>query len=192
MKKFFKSRGFLITMLSVCCVAILGICWAVNRDKNSQFTADEPPPSTASQEWVESSSETAPELEETTRAVPETTLSATTAPAETTTAEYPKIAEKTEKDVAVEFSPTEKPTETPPAPEGKTIMEYPGPEHPGNPAPDVTAPAPEAESAPAPGSTDGNGAYYDPVFGWVTPAEVIQSTIDSDGDPDKMVGNMGD
>ena len=156
MKKFFKSRGFLITMLSVCCVAILGICWAVNRDKNSQFTADEPPPSTASQEWVESSSETAPELEETTRAVPETTLSATTAPAETTTAEYP------------------------------------GPEHPVNPAPDVTAPAPEAESAPAPGSTDGNGAYYDPVFGWVTPAEVIQSTIDSDGDPDKMVGNMGD
>lgn len=157
MKKFFKSRGFLITMLSVCCVAILGICWAVNRDKNSQFTADEPPPSTASQEWVESSSETAPELEETTRAVPETTLSATTAPAETTTAEYPKIAEKTEKDVAVEFSPTEKPTETPPAPEGKTIIEDPGPEHPVNPAPDVTAPAPEAESAPAPGSTDGNG-----------------------------------
>lgn len=76
MKKIFKSRGFLITMLSVCCVAILGICWTVNRDKNSPFTADEPPPSTVSQEWVEASSETEPETEETTKAEPETTLAA--------------------------------------------------------------------------------------------------------------------
>lgn len=189
MKKFFKSRGFLITILSVCCVAILGICWGVNRDKNSQFTADEPPSSTASQEWVEASAETVPKTKETLETVPETTLALETTPAETTAAEYPRVAENTEKDV--EFSPTEKPTETPPAPEGKTIIEDPGPEHPLNPAPDVTAPATEPESTPAPGSTDGNGAYYDPVFGWVTPADVVQSTIDSDGDPDKMVGNMG-
>lgn len=191
MKKLFKSRGFLVTLLSVCCVAILGICWGVGRNKNSQFTADEPPPSTVSQEWVESSSETEPETEETTKAAPETTLAEETTPAETTT-ESPRVAEETKKEVAVEFSPTEKPAETPPAPEGKTIIEDPGPEHPVNPAPDVTAPSAEPESTPAPGSTDGNGAYYDPVFGWVTPAEVIQSTIDSDGDPDKMVGNMGD
>lgn len=188
MKKLFKSRGFLVTLLSVCCVAILGICWGGSRNENSQFTADEPPPSTVSQEWVESSSETEPE---TAKAAPETTLEEETTPAETT-AEYPRVAEETKKDVAVEFSPTEKPTETPPAPEGKTLIEDPGPEHPVNPAPDVTAPSAEPESTPAPGSTDGNGAYYDPVFGWVTPAEVIQSTIDSDGDPDKMVGNMGD
>lgn len=192
MKKIFKSRGFLVALLSVCIVAILGICWAVNRDTNNQFTAAELSPSTVSQEWSEPSPETAPKTEETTGATPETTLAAETTPEETTTAEYPRVAERTEKDVAVEFSPTEKPAETPPAPEGKTILEDPGPEHPVNPAPDVTAPSAQPESTPVPGSTDGNGAYYDPVFGWVTPAEVIQSTIDSDGDPNKMVGNMGD
>lgn len=192
MKKIFKSRGFLVALLSVCIVAILGICWAVNRDTNNQFTAAEPSPSTVSQEWTEPSPETEPKTEETTGAMPETTPAAETTPEETTTAEYPRVAEKTEKDVAVEFSPTEKPAETPPAPEGKTILEDPGPEHPVNPAPDVTAPSAQPESTPVPGSTDGNGAYYDPVFGWVTPAEVIQSTIDSDGDPNKMVGNMGE
>ena len=106
MKKIFKSRGFLVALLSVCIVAILGICWAVNRDTNNQFTAAEPSPSTVSQEWTEPSPETEPKTEETTGAMPETTPAAETTPEETTTAEYPRVAEKTEKDVAVEFSPT--------------------------------------------------------------------------------------
>ena len=44
---------------------------------------------------------------------------------------------------------------------------------------------------PVPGSSNGNGAVYDPVFGWVVPGNVQQSTGDSDGDLNKQVGNMG-
>ena len=39
----------------------------------------------------------------------------------------------------------------------------------------------------APGSSNGNGAVYDPVFGWVVPGDVQQSTGDSDGDLNKQV-----
>ena len=31
---------------------------------------------------------------------------------------------------------------------------------------------------------------YDPAFGWITPSDTIQDTIDSDGDLNKMVGDM--
>lgn len=191
MKKFFQSRNFIIIALSVLCVAILSICWFISRDKNRKFIPDESLSSTASQEWVETPSETELQPTETDPPAP-----APTSKAEAKTEEYPKVVKEaeSEKQVVIEFTPTEKPKETtPPAPEGKTIKEDPGPEHPVNAAPDVTAPATEAEtnSTPAPGSSNGNGEYYDPVFGWVKPAEVIQSTVDSDGDPNKMVGNMG-
>lgn len=42
-----------------------------------------------------------------------------------------------------------------------------------------------------PGSSNGSGAVYDPVFGWVVPGDVQQSTGGSDGDLNKQVGNMG-
>lgn len=191
MKKFIQSRGFIITMLSLLCVMILGVCWYVNRDKDSGFSPAESPPATVSQAWTESTSET---KKVTTKA--ETSAPQTSPAQETRTEEYPKVVEtESDKEVVVEFTPTEKPVETqPPAPEGKTIMEDPGPEHPVNPAPEVTAPPTQAEapSTPVPGSTNGEGAFYDPVFGWVEPGEVHQSTVDSDGDPNKMVGNMGD
>ena len=60
--------------------------------------------------------------------------------------------------------------------------------------PEVTAPPAEQtppSNEPAPGSSNGNGAVYDPVFGWVVPGNVQQSTGDSDGDLNKQVGNMG-
>ena len=47
------------------------------------------------------------------------------------------------------------------------------------------------DETPAAGSTNENGAVYDPVFGWVVPGQVNQTTVDSGGDPGKMVGNMG-
>ena len=46
-------------------------------------------------------------------------------------------------------------------------------------------------STPPAGTTNENGAVYDPVFGWVVPGQVNQTTVDSSGDPNKMVGNMG-
>ena len=31
MKKFFQSKGFIISALAVLCVSILGVCWFVSR-----------------------------------------------------------------------------------------------------------------------------------------------------------------
>ena len=103
-----------------------------------------------------------------------------------------------EGEVEIDFTDTEKPDETPPpVPEGKTEIEDPGEEHEVNPdpaVPEVTAPPAEESTSsnePAPGSSNGSGAVYDPVFGWVVPGDVQQSTGDSDGDLNKQVGNMG-
>lgn len=211
MKKFFTSRGFIISTLSILCIAILGICWYAGRDRTGAFVPDDPPPSSLSSEWDENNT-----AQESKIADMETTgRTQSTIPRQSTTAaeteEYPKVAEKTPEETVISFTPTKKTEETaPPAPEGKTILENPGPEHPINPAPKettsaletsaATEPAP-AQSAPTqptpadppatePAATQPAGAVYDPVFGWVVPSEVIQSTITSDGDPNKMVGNM--
>lgn len=211
MKKFFTSRGFIIPTLSVLCIAILGICWYAGRDRTGAFVPDDSPPSSLSSEWDENN--TAQESKMADMETAERTQS--TFPRQSTTAaeteEYPKVAEKTPEETVISFTPTKKAEETAPlAPEGKTILENPGPEHPINPAPKETTSAPETpaatEPAPAqpaptqpapaeppatePAATQPAGAVYDPVFGWVVPSEVIQSTITSDGDPNKMVGNM--
>ena len=110
----------------------------------------------------------------------------------------PKVTSESEGEVEIDFTDTEKPEETPPpVPEGKTEIEDPGEEHEVNPdpaVPEVTAPPAEESTSsnePAPGSSNGSGAVYDPVFGWVVPGDVQQSTGDSDGDLNKQVGNMG-
>lgn len=216
MKKFFTSRGFIISTLSVLCIAILGICWYAGRNRTGAFVPDDPPSSSLSSEWDENNA-----AQESKIAGMETTgRTQSTIPRQSTTAaetdEYPKVAEKTPEETVISFTPTKKTEETaPPAPEGKTILENPGPEHPINPAPKETtsaletpaatepaatepAPAQPAPTQPAPAeppatepaATQPAGAVYDPVFGWVVPSEVIQSTITSDGDPNKMVGNM--
>ena len=61
---------------------------------------------------------------------------------------------------------------------GKTEIKDPGHEHTVNPdpsVPEVTAPPAEQappSNEPVPGSSNGNGAVYDPVFGWVVPGNV--------------------
>src|SRR5699024_12095893 len=37
MKKFFQSKGFIVSALAVLCVAILGVCWFVSRDRTDEF-----------------------------------------------------------------------------------------------------------------------------------------------------------
>ena len=43
MKKFLKSKGFLVTVLSVSCIAILAACWLVGRDTKTAFLPDGQP-----------------------------------------------------------------------------------------------------------------------------------------------------
>ena len=46
MKKFFQSKGFIVSALAVLCVAILGICWFVSRDRTEEFRPNESPAAT--------------------------------------------------------------------------------------------------------------------------------------------------
>ena len=192
MKKIFKSKGFLVSVLAAACIAILAACLYVSRDKDVPFQPEETPVSTESQDWQENSESSGNREDEshgTDAYAPPASQESTEA-----LADYPKVSEESEDEVEISFTPTEKPEETPPAaPEGKTIIEDPGEDHPINSNPEITVPEPEtsANTGPAAGDTNGDGAVYDPVFGWVVPGQVNQTTMDSDGDPNKMGGNMG-
>lgn len=192
MKNILKSRGFLIAVLCIACIGILAACWYVSREKPAEFQPEESGITTESGDWRE------PEASGSKPETGENGADAYTPPSQSVTEDaledYPKVESESGDEVVIDFTPTEKTEETPPeAPEGKHVIEDPGSDHPVNPSPEVTAPEPEteADNGPEAGSTNGNGAVYDPVFGWVVPGEVSQSTMDSDGDPNKMVGNMG-
>ena len=44
MKKFFQSKGFIVTSLAVLCVAILGVCWFASRDCTEDLSRKNPRP----------------------------------------------------------------------------------------------------------------------------------------------------
>lgn len=190
MKNFFKSKGFIISVFAVVCAAILGICWFVSRDHMGDFKPDESPPSSTTSDWSDGGTQNGGNSSG--------SDAYSSGQSSGTEDEYPKVTSETESEVVLDFTDTEKPEETPPPlPEGKTEIEDPGEEHEINPdpsVPEVTAPPAEESTnnnEPAPGSSNGNGAVYDPVFGWVVPGDVQQSTGGSDGDLNKQVGNMG-
>ena len=182
MKKLFQSKGFIVTSLCVLCVGILAACFLLGRDQGGEFVPDTPPASSAASDWTENPSGSGGRAEDyDVGKTPEVQE------------QYPKVVDESEQEVVIDFTPSEKPEVTPPpAPEGKTAKEDVADDHPQNISPEVTPPPsePSSPSQPQPGSSNGNGAVYDPVFGWVVPGEVHQSTIDNDGDPNKMVGQM--
>ena len=166
MKKFFQSKGFIVSALAVLCVAILGVCWFVSRDRTDEFRPDESPPSSTSSDWSDGGAQSDNGSGGADAYAPGQSSS--------TEEEYPKVTSESEGEVEIDFTDTEKPEETPPpVPEGKTEIEDPGEEHEVNPdpaVPEVTAPPAEESTSgnePAPGSSNGSGAVYDPVFGWV-------------------------
>lgn len=181
MKKLFTSKPFIISALCLLSVGILATCWIVSNDDYTIFTPEPPQESTPVDAWVEK-----PSGPEATALNP----GANTEDKDT----YPKIVEDNGQEVVIDFTPTQSSAPEPPeAPTGKTeTADEPGSAHPVNPDPKVTAPEPSKPSGPTPGSTNENGEFYDPVFGWVKPGKVNQQDIDSEGDPNKMVGNMGD
>lgn len=190
MKKFFKSKGFVVSALVVLCVAILGVCWFVSRDRTEDFKPEDSPPSSTTSGWTDGGSQSGDESNGA-----DSYASGQNSGKEE---EYPKVTSETEDEVVIDFTDTEKPEETPPpVPEGKTEIENPGEDHEVNPdpsVPEVTSPPVEespSSNEPAPGSSNGNGAVYDPVFGWIVPSQGEQTIGDSDGDLNKQVGNMG-
>ena len=199
-KNIFKSKAFPAAALATACIGILAACFLFGREEKPDFQPEEPVPGSIAQEWQETPSPTAP-VE--TRATPATTGNSTSPAGSTAAREqkpddileaYPMVTGETDQLVTIDFTPeTEalqpEPPKAPAAGADATDPEQPPSYTLEELEPEPTAP-PAQPDTPAAGATGENGAVYDPVFGWVVPSTVEQSTMDSAGDPDKMVGNM--
>ena len=201
MKKIWKSKGTIIG-LAVVCVLVAGTCLIVRMKKDGGSFAPGKPPDETVSEWDEADRADKAETE-----------------AESSTGWQEQETEETRQtenggEVVIEFTTEPVQPETPEAPEPQGDLTDPSnpptyeeevevslPEETGSaPAESEEKPDPPAEqpSADEPESqeqpeTDGvreDGAVYDPVFGWVVPSPITQIEGDSDGDPNKMVGNM--
>lgn len=58
MKKFFQSKGFIVSSLVLLCITILGVCWFVSRDRTGDFRPDESPPSSVTGDWSDGGTQT--------------------------------------------------------------------------------------------------------------------------------------
>ena len=128
MKKILRSRGFLVTVLSVSCFAILAVCWMLSQDTKTSFLPDEQPPDTVQEEWKDTPDSTDPagsSQNRTDAGIPGQNS------AEEKLEGYPKVTEESEQEIVIDFVPEETKDETPPPPpEGRTVTADPGGEHP--------------------------------------------------------------
>lgn len=188
MKNFFRSKGFLFTMMTAACIGILAVCLLVTREQENDFQPEELSANADTQEKPSALPPAADTVKRTNMGTP--APAATKGPME----EYPMIVDESGDEIVIDFTPASEvlKKETPEPPVAKGDVTDPS-VHPTY-APEETEPEPSAPPAqddtPAPGSSNGNGAVYDPVFGWVVPGQVEQSPADSSGDPGKMVGDM--
>lgn len=104
MKKIFKSKGFLVTALSVSCIAILAVCWLAGRDTKTAFLPDEQPPDTVQEEWKDT-----PDIMDSTGGFENPTDAGI--PDQNSAVEklegYPKVAEESEQEIVIDFVPEE-------------------------------------------------------------------------------------
>ena len=70
MKKFFQSKGFIVSSLALLCVTILGVCWFVSRDRTGDFRPDESPPSSVTGDWSDGGTQTDGDMRGSTRCKP--------------------------------------------------------------------------------------------------------------------------
>ena len=134
MKKFLKSKGFPVTVLSVSCISILAACWLVGRDTKTAFLPDEQPPDATQEEWKDTPETAGNSSREHTDAA---------VPGQNRTEEklegYPKVEEESEQEVVIDFIPAETKDETPPPPpEDKTVTAEPDRETSTASAPEVS------------------------------------------------------
>lgn len=97
MKKFFQSKGFIVSSLALLCVSILGVCWFVSRDRTGDFRPDESPPSSVTGDWSDGGTQTDGD-----------NGADAYAPGQSTDAkeEYPKVTSQTEDELLAEQDKT--------------------------------------------------------------------------------------
>ena len=103
MKKFFQSKGFIVSVLVVLCVAILGVCWLVSRDRTENFKPDESPPSSTTSDWSDGGAQNGDDSGGVDAYSPGQSPSSEE--------EYPKVTSETESEVVIDFTDTDKPEE---------------------------------------------------------------------------------
>ncbi len=196
-KTIFKSRAFPAAALSAACIGILTACFLFGREEKTDFQPEETIPGPIVQEWQEPSFPITP-AQPHAAPVPTGNTGSPAAAQEQTpediTEAYPKMIDESDQLVTIDFTP--EPEKLQPEPPKSPVAEADAtdPDQPPAYTPEELEPEPSASPAqrdtPAAGASNGNGAVYDPVFGWVVPGEANQIPMDSAGDPDKMVGNM--
>lgn len=180
MQKILKSKKFLAGTLAVLCTGILIVCFVVSIGKNNKEFVPDPlstgetvdtwdaNPASSSEDRGYSGAQGTNDAEE-----------------------YPKVVEENENAVVIDFTDPSPAKADPPRTSGTNADQV---DHDAVPVQTPSSDGKPQENpttnTPAPGSTNGQGQVYDPAFGWITPAEVIQKSINSDGDPNKMVGDM--
>ena len=99
MKKFFQSKGFIISVLAVLCAAILGVCWFVSWDRTEDFKPDESPPSSTTSDWSDGGAQNGDNSGGADAYSPGQSPSSEE--------EYPKVTSETESEVVIDFTETD-------------------------------------------------------------------------------------
>lgn len=195
MKKLITSKPFIAGTCAVACVAILAVCVMWGNDKH-EFIVEDPVPLAGIDSWTENPAQQDGSTEHVGyNPVWQLPNGQPWQPSDgqpaNPSADYPKVAEENKDEVVIDFTdpiPSKEPA--PEAPNNDAVSgkdDHTAPKTPGSSEKPKDNQNP---SNPVPGSMNDKGEIYDPVFGWVKPGNVVQTEIDSDGDPNKMVGSM--
>jgi len=184
MKKLISSKVFIAGTLAVLCVAILTVCVLWGKDKHD-FIPDDPVPLGGIESWTENHTPSDGAAENTGHGSDFQPPSVQPAdPLE----DFPKVVEENGDEVVIDFTDPDPHKAPPPeTPNKEAVSGKDGHAASDTPAADKK---PNDSGKPVPGSMNDKGEVYDAAFGWIKPAEVIQESIDSDGDPNKIIGNM--
>jgi hypothetical protein len=188
MNKLTKSKSFIVGALAVLCVAVLAVCVLMGKGKTPEFIPDAPVPLAVIDSWTENTAYIAGDS----GVCGNTFERPGEAQADYRSVEYPRVVEERGDEVVIDFTDPNPPKAPPPKEPGTNPDNNPTPPQPepsGTP-PVAIPPSNPSPSTPVPGRTNDRGEFYDPVFGWVRPGSVVQTEIDSAGDPNKMVGSM--
>lgn len=187
-KKLFSPKTLMVGGLCLLCVATLvGVLYLTSTPK-STFTPEGDTSVGTNDKW-EDNSESLPTDVNTQKPAD----GQTDTDAENQMDDKYQVVSESEDETVINMTP---PAEKPKAPEASGAAGVPNDKKPN---PDNSVPAappaggdcvPSApEKKPEPSQP---GKVYDPVFGWIELSPGVGETVDSDGDPDKMVGSMGD
>jgi len=196
MKKLITSKPFIAGALAVFCIVTLTLCLLWRNDKH-EFVPDNPVPLGSIDSWTENSSpsDVATENDENNQVWQPPNSQPWPPPVEQieeASGDYPIVVEENRKDevVIVFTDPTSSKEPPPEIPNREAVSGHSGHSAPDTPGSSEQPRVNNNTNNPVPGSMNDRGEFYDPAFGWVRPGQVEQIEIDSDGDPNKMVGTM--